>query len=86
MNVKMLKEEMAKNSITQRKLAKLLGMSESTFRRKMKNNKFGLLDANIMIDVLNIECPGDIFFSSTNLTSQKVGEDDELSSEAGSCV
>ena len=56
--------QMIKNKITQKELAKRLGMSEGTFRRKLKNDEFGLLDANIMIDVLHIENPEDVFFKA----------------------
>ncbi len=62
MNAKKLKEELAKHKITQKEMAKSLGMSESTFRRKVRNDKFGLLDANRMIKLLHIDKPEDIFF------------------------
>lgn len=64
MDVNKLKMQMIKNKITQKELAKRLGMSEGTFRRKLKNDEFGLLDANIMIDVLHIENPEDVFFKA----------------------
>lgn len=64
MNVNKLKAQMTKNKVTQKELAKKLGMSEWTFRRKLKNDEFGLLDANIMIDVLHIENPEDVFFNT----------------------
>ena len=62
MNAKKLKEELAKHKITQKEMANSLGMSESTFRRKVRNDKFGLLDANRMIKLLHIDKPEDIFF------------------------
>lgn len=57
-----LKEQILKRKMTQKEIAKSLGMSESTFRRKAKNDEFGIIDANIMIEILHIDNPEDIFF------------------------
>ncbi len=64
MDVNKLKIRMKNSNISPKELASALGMSESTFKRKLKNNGFGLLDANIMIKLLHIENPEDIFFNS----------------------
>ena len=62
MNMEKLKEQILKRKMTQKEIAKSLGMSESTFRRKAKNDEFGIIDANIMIEILHIDNPEDIFF------------------------
>lgn len=52
------------NGLTQKKVAKELGMSEKTFYRKMKNEVFGTDEVVKMIELLNISDPADIFLSA----------------------
>lgn len=64
LDVKKLKGKIAEKGLTQAAVAKEIGMSETTFSRKMKSGKFGLDDAEKMISVLSINNPSDIFFAS----------------------
>ena len=58
-----LRAEMARNGVTQKELAKTVGISEKTFIYKMKKGVFGTDEAQIMIDTLGIKNPADIFFA-----------------------
>lgn len=58
-----LRAEMARNGVTQKELAKTVGISEKTFISKMKKGVFGTDEAQIMIDTLGIKNPADIFFA-----------------------
>lgn len=58
-----LRAEMARKGITQRELAKIVGVSEKTFIMKMKKGVFGTDEAQIMIDFLEIQDPAAIFFA-----------------------
>ena len=58
-----LRAEMARNGITQKELAKMVGISEKTFILKMKKGVFGTDEAQIMIDTLGIKNPSEIFFA-----------------------
>lgn len=53
---------------TQKDMADLLGITPKTFYTKMTNGGFGIDEAKILIDKLNIEKPCEIFFAS-NVTS-----------------
>lgn len=57
-----LKAEIARNGYTQGQVAEMLGMSANTFSAKMKKGKFGLDEADRMIDILGINRPVHIFF------------------------
>ena len=63
LNENALKAEIVRNGMTQKELAAFLGMSESTFIRKMKNNAFGTDEAGKMIERLHIADPVSIFFA-----------------------
>lgn len=58
-----LRGKMAERGMTQSDVAKSIGISESSMYRKMKTGKFGIIDAERMIDVLHIENPTEIFFA-----------------------
>lgn len=62
MNVNALKGEIKRNGMTLAETAAKIGISESSMYRKMKNNTFGLCEAEKLITVLHIEKPEDIFF------------------------
>ncbi|WP_283683303.1 helix-turn-helix domain-containing protein [Parablautia sp. Marseille-Q6255] len=53
----------AKNGFSQSDIAKEIGITPKTFYEKMKNGVFGSDEIQIMIDVLKIENPIDIFFA-----------------------
>ena len=57
MNKNLLKSEIVKNGLTQGRLAKLLGMSETTFCRKMKTGVFGSDEVKNMLSALHIKNP-----------------------------
>lgn len=58
-----LKGIIAKNGLSQSKVAKMLGITPKTFYTKMKSGVFGSDEIQIMIDNLNIDNPTDIFFA-----------------------
>lgn len=62
-NQNLLRAEIVRNGMTQKELAKRLGMSETTFIRKMKKGVFGTDEASKMINELGIENPTRIFFA-----------------------
>ena len=55
--------EMAKNGITQTKLAKMLNITPKTLYNKMKTGKFGVDEALAISDALHLENPCAIFFA-----------------------
>ena len=54
----------AQRGLSQRKVAKVLGMTEKTFYTKMKSGVFGTDEAQKMVDYLKIEDPAEVFFGS----------------------
>lgn len=62
LNVNALRAEIARNGMTQGQVAQCIGMSATTFSRKIKNNGFKIDDAEKLIDLLGIQDPGAIFF------------------------
>ena len=63
MNTNALRAEIIRNGLRQEDVAKSIGVSASTFCRRMKNGDFGLDEVNKMITLLNIQQPGPIFFT-----------------------
>ena len=63
LNTKRLKAAIEQSGLTQPQVAKVLRMSERTFSEKMENGDFGLIDAEIMIALLKIKNPVEVFFS-----------------------
>ncbi len=61
-NVNMLKSEVVKNGMTQKDFCNSIGMSQSTFIRKMKRGVFKTDEIEKMINVLKLEKPQQIFF------------------------
>ncbi len=59
-----LRAIIARNGLSQRKVAAMIGISEKTFYEKMKKRKFGSDEMEAMISILHIEDPISIFFSS----------------------
>ncbi len=64
MNVQALKAEIVKSGYTQAEVAKMIGISETTMSRRMRNKDFGMDEAEKLIEILKIENPQDIFFAS----------------------
>lgn len=62
-NVNEIRARMALLGITQKDLAKSLGVSEKTMSLKMSSGKFGLEEAKVLIQILDIENPSEIFFA-----------------------
>lgn len=58
-----LRGVIAKNGLSQAKVAEMIGVTPKTFYDKMKSGVFGSDEIQIMIDKLNIENPMDIFFA-----------------------
>ena len=53
----------AKNGLTQSKVAEMIGVTPKTFYEKMKIGVFGSDEIEIMIKVLKIKNPVEIFFA-----------------------
>lgn len=53
----------AENKKTQTDIAKAIGITPKTFYMRMKKGVFGSDEIEIMIDVLKIDNPMDIFFA-----------------------
>lgn len=53
----------AKNGLSQSKVAELIGVTTKTFYAKMKTGLFRSDEMQIMIDALCIENPAEIFFA-----------------------
>ncbi len=53
----------AEQGLSQRQVAKKLGMTEKTFYAKMKKGVFGTDEVDQMIALLGIENPAEIFFA-----------------------
>ena len=64
MNVAKLRGIISERGMSQREVAKAIGISEKTFYTKMKNGKFGTDEAEKMIDLLRIDNPEDSFLRS----------------------
>lgn len=58
-----LKGIIAKNGLSQVKVAEMIGITPKTFYEKMKIGVFGSDEIQIMIDKMNIENPAEIFFA-----------------------
>ena len=60
-----LRAEIVKNGLTQKDVAKMIGISEKTFITRMSRGAFGTDEAEIMIRELKIKNPARIFFANT---------------------
>ncbi len=61
MNTAKLKGIIAEQGLSQREVAKAIGMTEKTFYTKMKKGVFGTDEAIAMVELLKIHNPADIF-------------------------
>jgi len=64
MNTAKLKGAIAECGLSQREVAKAIGMTEKTFYNKMKKGVFGTDEAIAMVELLHLEDPADIFLKS----------------------
>lgn len=64
LNANALRAEIARNGMTQGQVAEQIGMTPTTFSQKIRNNGFGLDEADKLIALLGIRDPGAIFFST----------------------
>ena len=58
-----LKGIIVKNGYTQKQVAERIGITPKTFYEKMKRGVFNSDEIEIMIDMLNISNPSEIFFA-----------------------
>lgn len=59
-----LRGKIVEKGMSQREMARRLGMSEATFYRKIKERRFDSDEMENMITILNIDNPGEIFFAN----------------------
>lgn len=62
-NANLIKAKIVENGMTQAQVAEKIGMCSKTFSLKMASGKFGLDEADKMIDLLKIEDPQKYFFA-----------------------
>ena len=62
-NTDKLRGIMAEKRVTGEQMAERIGITPKTFYGKMQTGKFGLDEAEVMIDTLEIDNPIDIFFA-----------------------
>lgn len=62
MNTNLLKGIIVSKELSQRKLAGMIGISEKTFYEKMKKGVFKSNEIELMIKILDIKNPNEIFF------------------------
>lgn len=58
-----LKAAIARQGLTEKDVAKALGMSSNTFCRRKKSGVFGSDEISLMIELLKIDDPMSIFFA-----------------------
>ena len=63
LNKNALRAEIVRNGITQKEVAKMIGVSEKTFISRMSKGVFGTDEAEIMVRELGIKNPIEIFFA-----------------------
>lgn len=64
MQVRLLKAEFAKAGVTQKQVAKAIGISEATMIRKMQKGVFGTDEAERITEFCKIEDPKTIFLTT----------------------
>ena len=64
-NANLIRAKIVENGMTQQQVAEKIGMSAKTFSIKMNNGKFGLEEADKLIEILKIDKPAVYFFSQT---------------------
>ena len=64
MNINKLKGLFVEKGYTQKDIAKELGMTKETLRRRMNSEIFNSDEINKLIDILDIKEPMEIFFAN----------------------
>ena len=64
LNKNELRAEIVRNGLTQKEVAKMIGVSEKTFISRMNKGVFGIDEVEIMVRELGIKNPMDIFFAN----------------------
>ncbi len=64
MQVRLLKAEFVKAGLTQKQVAKAIGMSEATMIRRLKKGVFGTDEAEKITNFLKIEDPSSVFLTT----------------------
>lgn len=72
-NANKLRGKIAEAGMTQKEVAREIGMTAKTFSGKLKTGKFGLDEAEKIIKLLNITDPSLIFFAD-KVTCEFAGE------------
>lgn len=68
MDIFELKAQIARKGLTQKELAKVLGITPKTFSLKLTNNTLTLAEANQLIDLLDIKSHKAFFCLKSKLT------------------
>ena len=63
-NANLIRAKIIERGLTQAQVAEKIGMSAKTFSIKMNNGKFGLDEAQKMINLLKIDRPEKYFFTN----------------------
>ena len=63
LNKNALKAEIVRNGLTQKEVSARLGICEKTFISRMKKGVFGTDEVAVLIKILHITNPVDIFFA-----------------------
>ncbi len=63
-NANLIRARIVEKGMTQAQVAGKMNMSAKTFSMKMKSGKFGLDEADRMIEILQIDKPEHYFFAS----------------------
>lgn len=63
-NRNLIRAKIAEKGMTQADVARQIGLSTKTFSVKMKSGKFGLDEAQRMVDLLSIDKPELYFFAN----------------------
>ena len=61
-NASELRAEIARSGLKYKDVAKSIGVTATTFSKKMRDGSFGITEAGIMIRLLGIQNPDAIFF------------------------
>jgi len=64
-----LKGLLVENGLSYAKVAKTLGISESTFNRRMKKGVFKTNEIEVIMKLLNLQNPNSVFFAENGETA-----------------
>ena len=66
-NANRLRAEIVRNGLTQKDVARCIGITPTTFSKKMREGSFGIDEAGLMVRLLKIRDPDAIFFGDEYL-------------------